>query len=95
MERITKYIKCMMCDGVNVRHETNTQPPYDERAFCSECGHTEIRYVFGALIFNSTIIPINSLVVTTFEEYINSDEELIRTKMFMETLQTQEIKEEE
>jgi len=93
MERITQYTKCMRCDNETMILESNTQPPYDERAFCSECGHTEIRYAFGAIIFNSAVIPINTPFLTAFEDYINSDESIEKVKIFVEALQMQEVEE--
>lgn len=91
MERITQYTKCMRCDNETMILESNTQPPYDERAFCSVCGHTEIRYVFGGFIFNSAIIPIDSPFLLAFEEYINTDESIEKVKTYIELLQMQEL----
>ena len=91
MERITQYTKCMRCDNETMILESNTQPPYDERAFCSECGHTEIRYAFGGFIFTSALIPIDSPFILAFEEYMNSDESIEKVKAYIELLQMQEL----
>jgi len=91
MERITQYAKCMRCDNEAMIRESNTQPPYDERAFCSVCSHTEIRYAFGGFIFTSALIPIDSPFILAFEEYMNSDESIEKVKAYIELLQMQEL----